>query len=116
MLKLSNDILHQTNFSLVSSQATWEALVPIINKYVFKLCNDYFDPEVTTGSITGQTYGSKTTNIFITISDCESYSPLRTIVSGANPGGYQGGVTAPAYTHLVIDAYPVKPAFVIEGT
>ena len=113
---LSNDILHQTNFNMVvTSGQTWGTIVPTINKFVFKLCNDYFDSEATTGSITGQTYGSKTTNIIISLVNSEFYSPLRTIVSGATPGGYQGGVISPAYINLIVDAYPVKPALVIEG-
>jgi len=98
-----------------SSAATWEAMIPVMNKYLFKLCNDYFDPIVTTGSITAQTYGSMTTNILITISDCELYSPLRDIPDGGNPGGYQGGVSSQSVQNLIIDAYPVTPAFIIEG-
>jgi len=113
---LSNGILHQTNFRMVSTSATWEALVPVMNKYIFKLCNDFFDPVTTTGSITGQTYGSMTTNIYLTIADGESYTPLRHIADGASPGGYQGGVTAQAIHCLVVDAYPVIPALILEGT
>ena len=101
---ISTGILHQTEYEGFASEAATDFIVNLSN-FVFKLCNDYFDPEQTT-TVPGQTYGSKTTNCIVTKSICTGYSPLRHIPDGETPTGYQGGTWSSADVWLKVCVYP----------
>ena len=101
---ISTGILHQTEYEGFASEAATDFIVNLSN-FVFKLCNDYFDPEQTT-TVTGQTYGSKTTNCIVTKSICSGYTPLRHIPDGETPTGYQGGTWSSADVWLKVCVYP----------